>query len=281
MAKLLSLLKTSEDKNTLWSLQLKTAAKKYQFDTPIPTSDDPIFADLVIDTYDGPPRDMDTVKLQCSIFFWLMYWVRNHYRTPLEIEKTRGQSENGFWFSERCVRITASVGKEVLGLTSPSAKMNFLRKHMWGLDKYESDDMKYGKKSEPVARNIQEIKKEDPEATVREMGTCINPDFPQLSCSPDGLLFSEVLGDRLHEIECPGVLVEGDPNHFEEYLHQKQEAHFCLRRNKYGSIELKKTHKYYFQIQMSMAILNLTLCDFVVWSKNGMVILTIDFDLSF
>ncbi|KAK3931163.1 Alkaline nuclease [Frankliniella fusca] len=282
VARLLSLLKTSQDTKSLWSLQLKTAAKKYEFNTPIVISD-PIFADLIVDNYDGPPRDTETVKVQCSIFFWLMHWVRNYHRTTLELQNTRGQTENGFWYSERCVRVTASVAKQVLGLTSPEAKMNFLRKHMWGLDKFESPGMIYGKESEPIAREeyIKEIRKEDPQATVREMGTCINPDFPQLSCSPDGLLFSEVLGDRLLEIKCPVVLAEGDPNHFEQFLHQKQKWNFFLKRNKHGSLELKKTSQYYYQIQMSMAILNLTLCDFVVWSKNGMVKLTINFDMSF
>lgn len=48
-------------------------------------------------------------------------------------------------------------------------------------------------------------------------------------------------------------------------------------------VSLKKWHKYYAQIQLSMAVLNLPKCDFVVYSsfRNDFVNIIVPFDIEF
>lgn len=46
-------------------------------------------------------------------------------------------------------------------------------------------------------------------------------------------------------------------------------------------MKLKRTHQYYFQIQMQMAICDVPICDFVIWSPKGILIERIVRDSAF
>ena len=53
----------------------------------------------------------------------------------------------------------------------------------------------------------------------------------------------------------------------------KKAAFFCT-----SEIKLKKNNNYYYQVQGQMAILNLSWCDFVVWTRKDMHTERIYFD---
>ena len=50
---------------------------------------------------------------------------------------------------------------------------------------------------------------------------------------------------------------------------------------KEGRVELKRTHKYYYQVQGQMAICRRTWCDFVIWTPYSITIERINFDENF
>ena len=50
---------------------------------------------------------------------------------------------------------------------------------------------------------------------------------------------------------------------------------------KEGRVELKCTHKYYYQVQGQMAICRRTLCDFVIWTPYSVTSERINFDENF
>ena len=55
---------------------------------------------------------------------------------------------------------------------------------------------------------------------------------------------------------------------------------FCLQKLT-GKIQLKKSHNYFYQIQGCMATLNVSWCDFVVFTNVDLRIERIYFDIDF
>ncbi|KAK3931075.1 Ubiquitin carboxyl-terminal hydrolase 2 [Frankliniella fusca] len=205
----------------------------------------------------------------CSYLLWNLNNIRQVSMTqPLHFPLTQKQSASSSWFHERSVRIPASSAKQILGLSTEKGRMNFMRKHVWGLDPFTNDAMKRGTELEPVARRFyaSDLKKVNPDQVVVESGIWVNPMCPQLSCSPDGLIVDLNGICKLLEIKCPAVLEEMDPNNYES-LPKDQLGRFCLKRSKVtGKPQLKETNKWYYQVQMSMDIMKVETCDFVVFS---------------
>ena len=113
----------------------------------------------------------------------------------MEIPGTEQQSRSEKWFSERWCRLTASkclsafnVGKLVTDC-QPNVAVEankFIFSHIWGLESehFQSYWMRYGLESEPKA-----IEKYENTTNVKvyPSGLWVNPNFPFLGCSPDGL----------------------------------------------------------------------------------------------
>lgn len=158
--------------------------------------------------------------------------------------------------------------------------MNFLRKHLWGIDRITTKAMAFGKKNEAVARAeyAKEQIKLDPTAIVEECGLCLNTNFIGLSCSPDGIKKSAKTSNTLLEIKCIYSMRHQDPNKFDELLPKKKLSAFCLQRDYNGDIVLKSNHAYYDQVQFSMGLLGLDKCDFFVWTTVKFLTVHIPFD---
>ncbi|KAK3909667.1 Exonuclease [Frankliniella fusca] len=205
----------------------------------------------------------------CSLLLWNLNSIRKCSTSqPVHLIRTAGQSGSDCWHSERSVRITASVAKVVLGLSSDKARMNFMRNHIWRFKPFCNEAMKRGNELEGLARDAYRLHLQELsfDIDILESGTWVNPAHLQLSCSPDGLIVDTNGIIRLLEIKCPEVLTEMDPNNFEQ-LPKEQLSRFCIRRDKQTKeLELKPSHKWYLQVQMSLAIMELEYCDFVVFS---------------
>ena len=89
----------------------------------------------------------------------------------------------------------------------------------------------------------------------RPSGLHVNPLFPHLGASPDGLICCECCGEGTVEIKCPF-----------KYRHCKpkdvQDPHFCLQPNSEG-MSLSYSHGYYTQVQGQLAVCQRLFCDFV------------------
>ncbi|XP_034239421.1 uncharacterized protein LOC117644250 [Thrips palmi] len=232
------------------------------------------------------PAMTERLAEMCSHLLWNLNQIRHQSTNqPLHLSGTESQSTSASWFSQRAVRATASVAKQFLGLLStnstPTGKINFFRYHLWGISKFPEgkrmgprakkakEAMEYGSAMEGKARRayIQSLKEVDPSLDVIETGMWVNPKYPMLSCSPDGVIVDVNGFLKLLEIKCPAVLKGIDPAKFET-LPKNQLKSFCLKRcQTTGKIELKRNHKWHFQVQMSMDILKLDKCDFIVFSE--------------
>ena len=104
---------------------------------------------------------------------------------------------------------------------------------------------------------------------VRKCGLFVNPDFPYLAASPDGVIESK---NEIVEIKCP---FNGRNKKIQE---GKDFSFLTVEDNK---LTLKKTHNYYYQIQGQMACSQKYVCQFVVFTLVDIFIEQIHFDPTF
>lgn len=91
-------------------------------------------------------------------------------------------------------------------------------------------------------------------------GFVVHPDAPWLGASPDGLVFDpeeEEAQFGLIEMKCPNVASYVDCPY--------------LKANN-GTMQLKVTHAYYWQVQGQLLITGMSWCDFVVSAQNDVFI---------
>ena len=190
-------------------------------------------------------------------------------------ESTSLQSESPLWYQHRSGRITSSKFHSVrhTSLVSPSislAKSNLSKSAsllnvpslQWGIE-HESDahDL-YISMMDDCHNNFQ--------FTVS--GLHVNPNYPHLGASLDGLVECECCGKGLLEIKCPYKFRDEDPNEIED-------ESFYLQHTR-NSKELCHTHAYYFEVQGQLSICARD-CDFVCWTPHGMYVERITRDESF
>lgn len=204
----------------------------------------------------------------------------DQYEGPVEVNDTRGQSNNDFWSSLRSLHATASTCRKVSHFKTDSAKMHHLQKHLWNLNKVTTKAMRYGTKHEDDARKeyIKKRSKDDPSLKVAETGMFLHTQHPGLSCSPDGSVTSDLHSPKLLEIKCPFTLRANHPKDFDKVLSSKKLSSYFLKRSANNELYLNTGHEYYDQIQMNLGLTETKECDLVVWSEKGTIILPIGFD---
>ena len=89
---------------------------------------------------------------------------------------------------------------------------------------------------------------------ITDSGLVINPKFPHLGASPDDLIACDCCGLGCLEIKCPYCNKDSLP----------ESANFIEDDSK-----LKKSHEYYYQVQMQIYLRKVKFCDFAVWTKKG------------
>ena len=206
------------------------------------------------------------------------------YEGPFELKDTRGQSTNDIWHFVRSICCPASVCRRIAHMRDQHSYIDFLRSHLWKLNRVVTKGMKYGLDNEDRARQAYLAKKqvEYSSVKVRVPGFYMHTEIPGQGCSSDGIVTSEKEEPKCVEIKCPRQYRKKDPNKFDEDVSQKKlnSQCCCLRREANGSISLKTNHPYYDQVQMQMGILGFSNCDFFVWSPVASVCISVDFNLS-
>lgn len=224
-----------------------------------------VFSHLLEIKYDDYDVDIDSLKecvisaeedMKCGVM-----------KSAYEVPGTRDQADSPEWFQARAFRVTASVAKDVLGLSSRHSQYKFLRKHLWGFERLQVKSMLYGKQNENNAFQ-QYLAENSHGEKVEKTGFWVNPKYPQLGGSPDGLISCNSKVNGVLEIKCPAVLEKIIPANIHE-LSEKQRRNLCFSIVN-GVPRLKRTHKYYYQIQIQMVVCNVSFCDFVIWSPKGM-----------
>lgn len=164
-----------------------------------------------------------------------------------QIEKnTINQHKNELWHRHRRVRLTASNFHRVY-----RRKDNFhdLSKSIMNPpDLSRIPAINYGLQKEDSVKYL--IKKHFKDFTFRNVGLVINPKYPYLGASPDGLLHSNN-ETALVEIKC---VFNKEKLSLDQLCERR--ANFCLKREN-GQFMLKKEHNYYTQMQGQLAVCGL------------------------
>ena len=178
---------------------------------------------------------------------------------------TRSQSECAKWYEQRQLCVTATMCKEIVCrrksdvscLVQKKLQRNFFGNTAtcYGLDH----------EAEALAEYVALQQQSDPDYSVQASGLVISCDVPYLACSPDGIV-STSSGQGLVEVKCPYRCRSADL-----YQVTRDQQSFFLELID-GKLSLKRGHKYYYQVQMSLMVLDLEWADFVVWSPHDLFI---------
>jgi hypothetical protein len=180
-----------------------------------------------------------------------------------EIE-TRGQSKNPFWLSERCKRIHSSNFGRICKSTEKTNMHNLASRLTNYTPQINAAPIIHGKCYESVA-----IKKFEDKCSVKtqKCGTFICKSHPFLAASPDAVINeSTVL-----EVKCP----------FTARNEQISDETVSFLKNMNGSLELDKSHEYFYQIQGQLLCSNRTECVLVVYTFQDLKIIKVPRDEEF
>lgn len=197
----------------------------------------------------------------------------------MEIDGNKAQSQSEKWTSERWSRITAStcleahkVGKKVMKNASNAATSSkkFVSTYIWNINNSQRPQtawMRYGLQSETAA-----VKKYETQTNhvVSSTGLWVNPKFPFIACSPDGLVGEDGLLEIkslkiFHDNTIDKVIDDNGTIVSKDILNRQC---FSIHNRK---CVLKKSHSYYFQIQCQLLVTERKYCDFVLYAKDGPV----------
>ena len=177
-------------------------------------------------------------------------------------KKTIMQSTEPIWYLERSKRITASIFGKVLNRrmsTNPAALISTIT------DKFSKSGsmpaaLRWGIDCENIAiERYEEMTYCHP---IKKCGFFINPKWPWLGCSPDGIVFESKIPVGCLEVKCP--YSKRDMTMREACM---SDRNFFLRLVD-DCVQLKRKHSYYYQCQGVLNLLGLNWIDFVVYTTK-------------
>ncbi len=121
----------------------------------------------------------------------------------------------------------------------------------------------WGKSMEETARQAYTdlMVKNHQDFSVSSCGLVVRPSEPHLGSSPDDMVRCTCCGKGLVEIKCPYKYRDGLQGSAED-------RQFCL--DKY--FNLKNSHPYYYQTQLHVFVSDVSYCDFVLWTRNEVIV---------
>ena len=178
------------------------------------------------------------------------------------------------WLAAREGRITASLAGDIKSLRDQSEGRTLVQKILGTAPSFSSAAIDYGKTHEGVARQLYEEKmsRQHKAFVCETTGLHISSDVPFLGASPDGMASCKCHGKRVVEIKCTAkhrnLRVVDIPAVDPSYHFQYQDGH----------LRLKKSSKWYYQVQFQMGVVGVDNCDFVIFTKCGIEVLNISFE---
>ncbi|XP_039895810.1 uncharacterized protein LOC120738581 [Simochromis diagramma] len=172
---------------------------------------------------------------------------------------TREQSECADWYNVQRPRVTASRFREICHVSKPSEEL-LAERILKGT--HQTGPMKRGLELEADAIwEYCQIKR----VNHYKCGFVVHPDAPWIGASPDGIIFDpfEQPPFGLVEMKCPNIKSYIDAPYLK-----------VIR----GTLQLKPTHAYYWQVQGQLLTTSMSLCDFVVSTQEDVFIQRIQRD---
>ena len=207
----------------------------------------------------------DDLIVRCSAFYTNKVTVSNEKSQEIEVA-SRQQSigvDSTTWHSERRLRLTSSNFGKVMSRKTTTDVAPLVKSLLY--NKFRGNThTRYGFAKERATRQEYELKMLDSNqhVTIQSCGLFINPCYPYLGASPDGIIIND--RKRVGLFECKNLL-QNKPitlRHAAKYV-----KGFCLELAG-GQLKLKRNHSYYFQCQGQLNIVDLPWLDFVVRSQN-------------
>jgi hypothetical protein len=177
---------------------------------------------------------------------------------------TKEQSKCQAWHVHRMGRITSTICHRIATMREDTCPSETVAAAMHYKDKdLNTAATRWGVKNEANGRDFykQVMRKHHDDFQVKLSGLVIRRDALHLGASPDGIVSCSCCGSGVLEIKCPHKYQYG----FEGALGDRN---FCLDEN----FELKRKHRYFFQIQHQMYVCDVQYCDFVVWTESAVSI---------
>lgn len=185
---------------------------------------------------------------------------------------TQLQRDSELWEAQRRGRITASSFHDVYVLRDTTSTKSLCKRLLMPKSLSHIVAVKWGIDNEDEARQqyMQEMFSSHESFCCKSSGLVVNPLYPHLGASPDGIISCICCGTGLLEIKCP---YNGNDSHPDSLRNKK--------RSFLNSQGLVRSHKYYTQIQGQLLICDKQFCDFVVWTTKGLISERIYVDVRF
>ena len=174
----------------------------------------------------------------------------------VKVEKaTRAQASCKLWFRYRTGRVTASRMKAVCATNVTKPSVSLIKAICYPEAMlFKSAATTWGCDHEREARTayLKDMMTQHTHFEIRESGLVINPDYPCLGATPDGIVSCDCCGTGVVELKCP-------------YCAKSATDHSCLTTDSSNCTTLKHSHQYYYQVQTQLFVCDVTYADFVVW----------------
>ena len=103
------------------------------------------------------------------------------------------------------------------------------------------------------------LKSNNLDVSISEVGLIVSLSHPYLGASLDGVVTDNKTGEKWGvEVKCPA-------SKFQQNLHDILKDKKFFLQKKGHQISLKKSHRYFYQVQGQMFCADLSRVDFVVW----------------
>lgn len=178
-------------------------------------------------------------------------------------EDTKDQSASPLWKQERRKRCTASHFGEICKMMETTSCKRMVGDLLY--KEINTVSLQYGRDNEH--RAIRQLESELG-VVVERCGLFVDLEYPFLAASPDGLIGA----DTIVEVKCPFSSRSLTPL---EGVRLKKNRH-CIEAD--GSLTLKKSSHYWYQIQGQLHIARRDFSLFVIWTEKGMSVETISRD---
>ena len=166
------------------------------------------------------------------------------------------------WIAERKKQITSSAAGKIANRRASTKVCNMVKSLLYHQFRGTAAT-EWGREREPVIREryIQYmLQQKSTKLTVQPDGLVIHPVHTWLAASPDGLACDPAAQDQLGLVEYKNPYSQRDAS----LQTAAQTNSFCLKTNQEGTLSLKHTNKYFYQIQLAMCCIGRNWCDFVV-----------------
>nr|XP_054755271.1 uncharacterized protein LOC129261235 [Lytechinus pictus] len=120
-------------------------------------------------------------------------------------QRTRKQAASKCWFQHRAGRITASKMKSACRTNPDQPSLSLIKSICYPGKNFQTQATTYGCEHEEKARQayIAEMQYTHENFSLHESGLVINPKYPHLGASPDGVVSCDCCGTGVVEVKCP------------------------------------------------------------------------------